>query len=267
MKFLIILCGLFLSITVAGQELFVFTEPASNMATKSIGVRLNNFLQRQKASGTINYSVVPELMFGVSKKLMVHGDLFFSRGRKSFGFDGGSVYGKFRFFSVDDVQKHFRMAAFGRFSKIDAPIQAAEINLYGYNSGWESGVVATQLLHRVALASSVSFVQAQNNGKGNNYPDQNGNAINYTLSFGKLLLPKSYTSYRQTNLNLMVEFLNQYNTGAGTYFADVAPSLQVIINSVARVDVGYRKQLKGNLPRNSSNAVLLRLEYNFFNLY
>jgi hypothetical protein len=48
-------------------------------------------------------------MVGVSKKIMLHGDLFFSNMNSNFGFKGGSVYVKYRFFSNDDVQKHFRM--------------------------------------------------------------------------------------------------------------------------------------------------------------
>ena len=61
------------------------------------------------------------------------------------------------------------------------------------------------------------------------------------------MLPKEYKDYKQTNLNLMLEFLNQYNLGSGKYYIDIAPAAQLIINSVARVDVGYRHQLRSSL--------------------
>ncbi len=81
------------------------------------------------------------------------------------------------------------------------------------------------------------------------------------------MLPKEYKDYKQTNLNLLLEFLNQYNLGLGSYYIDMAPAAQLIINSIARVDVGYRHQLGGSLLRSSPNGLFLRLEYNFFNAW
>jgi len=239
------------------------------MATKSIGIRLNNYFLGEKNSSKTGYHIIPEIMFGLTKKIMIHGDVFFSNRGKNFKGEGGSVYGKYRFFSNDDVQKHFRIAAFARVSINNSIIDQQELNLYGFNSGYEAGIVATQLLHKIALSSSISFVKATNNSNSNKfiYGEQNSKAINYTLSFGKLMLPKEYKNYKQANLNLMLEFLNQYNLGSGKYYIDIAPAAQVIINSVARVDVGYRHQLTGSLIRTSPNGLFVRLEYNFFNVW
>ena len=269
MKVRLMIAMLLWSITCMAQELYVFTEPASNMAAKSIGLRLNNFAMRDRAASNINYYLVPEVMFGVSKKVMIHADAFLSNRNKALAGDGGSVYAKYRFFSNDDVQKHFRMAAFGRYSFNNSDIRQEEINLYGRNTGFETGVVATQLLHKVALSSGLSFVKAFDNGNNNKLPygNSNSNAINYTLSVGKLMLPKEYKDYNQTNLNLMLEFLNQYNLGSGKYYIDVAPAVQLIFNSVARVDVGYRQQLSSTLYRTTPNGLFVRLEYNLFNVY
>ena len=194
---------------------------------------------------------------------------FFSDKSNGFRSEGGSVYAKYRFLSNDDVQKHFRMAAFARVSYNNSIIDQEEINLYGFNSGIEGGIVATQLLHKVALSSSASFVKATDNSHINKfiYGDDNSKAINYSLSIGKLLLPKEYKNYKQTNLNLMLEFLNQINVGSGKYYSDIAPAAQLIINSVARIDVGYRQQLWGSLLRSSPNGLFIRLEYNFFNAW
>ena len=268
MKIRLCIAMLLLCLSGSAQELFTFTEPASNMAAKSIGLRLNNYFVQEKYTSKTDYHVIPEVMVGVSKKVMVHGDAFFSNRGNHFAAEGGSIYAKYRFLSNDDVQQHFRMAAFGRYSFNNSLIDQEEINLYGYNSGFEGGVVATQLLHKVALSSALSFVKAMDNSNNNKFPEGNaGKALNYTLSAGKLMLPKVYTDYKQTNLNLMLEFLSQWNLGSGKYYIDAAPSVQFIFNSVARVDIGYRTQLSHTLLRTSLNGVFVRLEYNLFNAY
>lgn len=269
MKARLLIAMLLASLTAMAQELFVFTEPASNMASKSVGLRLNNYMMPGASTAKINYQLVPEIMVGVSKKIMIHGDVFLSNRTSALLAEGGSIYAKYRFFSNDDVQKHFRMAAFGRYSFNNSVIGQEEIDLYGRNSGFETGVVATQLLHKVALSSGISFVKALDNGNGNKYPYGNSDrkAVNYTLSVGKLILPKEYKDYDQTNVNLMLEFLNQYNVGSKKYYMDIAPSVQLIFNSVARIDVGYRQQLSSTLYRSAANTLFVRLEYNFFNVY
>lgn len=269
MKLAITVIILFYSKLCTAQELYVFTEPASNMPTKSIGLRSNNYLMKDKSTSSLNYHLVPEIMAGVSKNIMVHVDAFLSNRNNSLSFEGGSLYGKYRLFSIDDVQKHFRIAAFGRASYNNSNIHMDEINLYGHNSGWETGIVATQLLHKVAISSGVSFVKAADNGDGNKflYGDKNRNAINYTLSFGKLMLPKEYTSYKQTNMNLMLELLNQYNLGSRKYYVDIAPSLQLIFNSRSRIDIGYRQQINSSFQRTAPNGFLIRLEHNLFNAW
>lgn len=269
MKYLLLMTGLLFCHAGKAQELYTFTEPASNMAAKSVGLRLNNYAMGETRTAKTNYHAIPELMIGVSRKIMVHVDAFVSNRNGGLVAEGGSLYAKYRFLSKDDVQKHFRMAAFGRYSFNNSDIHQEEINLYGHSSGYELGVVATQLIHKVALSSGLSLLKATDNGKVNKFPygTNNSQAIYYTLSVGKLMLPREYTDYNQTNVNLMVEFLNQYNTGSGKYYIDVAPSVQFIFNSVARIDVGYRKQLSSTLLRTAPNGLFVRLEYNFFNAF
>jgi hypothetical protein len=161
------------------------------------------------------------------------------------------------------------MAAFGRISFNNSDIHQEEINMYGHNTGFEAGVVATQLLRKVALSSSVSAMKATDNGNNNKfiYGSKDSKAINYTFSIGKLMLPKEYKDYGQTNINLMVEFLNQVNVGSGKYYLDIAPSVQFIFNSQSRVDIGYRKELSTTMIRTASNGFFIRLEHNFFNAF
>lgn len=256
--------------SVQGQELFVFTEPASNMATSSAGLRLNNYFMQDRNSSKTAYLLVPELMYGASKKLMLHAEVFFSDlDNKNFSFRGGALYGKYRFYSADEVHSHFRIAAFGKYSSNNSVIDQEAIDLNGHNSGFEAGLIATKLLNKFAFSGSAAVLHATDNSNDNKFYYGNGqrNAIGYTTSIGKLLLPKEYTSYRQTNLNVMVELLGQVNTGNSRGYLDIAPSLQLIINSVARVDIGQRIKLSGKLQRSAPGGTFVRLEYNFFNLF
>ncbi len=252
------------------QELFVFTESASNMATSGAGIRLNNAFMKVTKSARTEYLLIPELMFGVSKKLMLHGAVFFSNeGGTRFGFNGGSIYGKYRFYSEDEVHSHFRMAIFEKISTNNGIIQQPAIDLNGYNSGYETGMVFTKLLNKIALSTSFAFLHATDNSGHHifNYGASRRNAIGYSLSAGKLLLPKEYTSYRQVNLNAMLELLGQVNAGSCLGYLDAAPSLQLIINSVMRIDLGAKIALISKLQRTAPGGCFVRVEYNLFNLF
>ncbi len=268
MKAMLLAGAIFLSAAGKAQELFVFTEPASNMAANSIGVRDMNSFMFEK-DGTLNYHNMPELMWGINKNWMVHAQAFISN-RQGGGLlaEGGSLYAKYRFLSKDDLQSHFRMAAYGRYSLNRADIHQQELETMGHNTGYELGLIATQLLHKVAISSSVSYERALDNMPDYKFPATESNsAVNYTLSAGKLMLPKKYTSFNQTNVNLMVELLGQRLNGNGRSYLDIAPSVQFIIRSQARVDIGYRRQIYSDMARTAPNGVVLKLEYSFFNVF
>ncbi len=268
MKYILLICFLINTSISQAQELFVFTEPASNMAAKSIGLRLNNYWAKERSSGETNYHLIPEIMVGVSRKIMVHADAFLSNRNKSFVAEGGSLYAKYRFFSMDDVHSHLRLSAYGRYSFNTSDVHQPAIDLYGHNSGYQGGVIATQLINKVAISTSVSFLHALDNGEEKfSYADKNRNALNYTLSLGKLMMPKEYVSYKQINVNLMAELLGQTNVATGDNYLDLAPSAQFIFGSRARVDIAYRFALVDKLQRTTPNGAFLRLEYNLFNAF
>ncbi len=259
---------LFAAFGTQAQELFLYTEPASNMPKKSLGIRLGNMLMKENGSDKYDYHLIPELMVGANKNLMLHADAFLSNVNKGLSAEGGSFYAKYRFFSIDQVHNHFRAAAYGRYSFNNSDIHQEEIDLYGHNSGYQGGVVATQLLHKVALSVNASYVRALDNGSKNKFPDvQSKNGANYSFSVGKLMLPKEYISYNQTNVNLMVEFLGQTLGSNGKSYMDVAPSIQFIIHSQARIDVGYRQQLYSSMYRTAPNGFNVRFEYLIFNAF
>jgi len=264
-RILLAICLMAMAHPVLAQELYVNTEPASNMATGSLGIRVENqgyFKPSYKNRSTI------EAMYGVSRHLMVHGSVYMSDYyNSSQHFEGGSVYAKYRFLSIDTVQRHFRGAFFAKLASINNPIVNREITLEGDNSGAQGGVVFTQLLHKLALSGSASYLRALNNS--GNYEISTHrvrNAAAYTLSGGYLLLPRNYRDYKQVNLNLYCELLGKINPGHSESYLDVAPALQLIFNSTCRLDFSYRTPIYNEMQRNTKNMYLIRLEYNFFNL-
>ena len=256
-----------LSFILHAQELFVVTEPASNMPTGTVGVRIAQSYMKEKFKTGYNYHVMPELMWGKSKNLMLHAASFVSNRNGNLFLEGGSAYAKYRFYSIDDVHSHFRIATFARASINRADIQQEEINTMGRNSGFELGFIITKLINKIAIGSTVGFEKAMNNTNKNKFPTTaTSNAGNYTLSIGKLIYPKKYTSFKQTNINIMLEVVGQSLLGNGKSFLDIVPSLQFIINSQARVDIAYMQQLYSSMIRTAPNGIYLKLEYSFFNV-
>ncbi|GGD32629.1 hypothetical protein [Flavobacterium orientale] len=249
------------------QELFVVTDPASNVPANSLSVRLSNSLFKEALATGYNYHLMPEVTWGMNKNLMLRGTAFLSDRSNALYAEGGSVYAKYRFFSTDDLNSHFRLAAYGRYSMNRADIHQEQIDIMGHNTGYEVGFVATKLIKKVAISSSVSFEKALDNQPDHPFPSQFGNhATNYTFSLGKLMHPKVYTSYKQTNINLMLEFVGQTINTNGKSYLDVVPAVQFIINSQARIDVAYRYEVLSSMLRTAPNGFYLNLEYTFFNL-
>ena len=266
MKRLSIILLLLAAVTSHAQELFVFTEPASNMPGNALGARVMSSVMRESEGGGTNFHLMPEVRYGISSKLMVMAQAFISNRNNNLVGEGGAVYAQYKFLNNDEVKKHFRMAAFGRASYNNADIHQEEIETVGHNSGFEAGIIATQLLHKVALSSSISFEQALDNGSYAFPADHANNAMNYSFSAGKLMLPKKYTGYNQTNFNLMLEFLGQRLNENGKSYLDIAPSVQFIFFSRARLDIGYRHEIYSTMERSAPNGFVFRLEYNFYNV-
>ncbi len=251
-----------------GQELYVFTEPASNMPARAFGLRLNNeWMPKDKIYPAFN-RLTPEFMWGINKNWMLHANTFISNMHQSYyKWEGLSLYAKYRFLSIDDVHAHFRMAAYAKGAISNNPIHYNDINLQGDNSGIGGGLVATQLLHKLAISFTGGYVRAMNNVQ-HDYPAiQNKNAFNYSLSAGYLTLPIHYKNYNQPNVNIYVEMLGKSNPSNKEHYLDIAPALQCIFKSKMRIDVGYRKQISGNMWRISRQSFVLKFEYNIFSAY
>ncbi len=237
------------------QELFVVTDPASNVPANSLGVNIMQSAFKEKFESGYNYHFMPEITYGLNKNIMARISAFISNRSNQLVTEGGSFLVKYRFFSTDDLNSHFRLAAYGRYSFNNSDIHQEQIEILGHNSGFETGIIATKLINKLAISSSISFEKAMDNKPNYPFPSNIGNnATNYTLSFGKLMYPKKYTSFKQTNINLMIEFVGQTINENGKSFLDVVPAMQFIFNSQARLDLAYRKQLSNSMFRTAPNG-------------
>lgn len=249
------------------QELFVVTDPASNVPANSLSINLMQSAFKEKFEPGYNYHLMPEVTYGINKNLMIRGSAFISTRSDALYAEGGGFMVKYRFLSEDDLNSHFRMAAFGRYSFNRADIHQEQIEILGHNTGFETGIIATKLIHKLAINSSLSFEKAIDNKPNYPFPSTFGNnATNYTLSFGKLIYPKKYTSFKQTNINLMIEFVGQTIIENGKSYLDVVPAIQFIFNSQARLDLAYRQELVSSMLRSAPNGFYFNLYYTFFDL-
>jgi hypothetical protein len=251
---------------VFSQELYVYAEPASSIPAGAI-------IAKMKADGggmadRTGLRLTPEATFGISKKWMLRsGTSFSNMYTGNMGWESLFVYGKYRFLSKDGVHKHFRMAAFAEMAYSRNPYTYDEVGLGGDRSGAQAGLVVTQLIHKLAVSITVSHTQATDRSRWDKimyHPARTYEALNYSLSAGYLLLPAVYKSYKQLNLNFYTELLTQQTIDRRTFYTDLAPSLQAIINSNTKINAGYRFQLNGNQHRPLTRSFTLSAEHTFF---
>jgi hypothetical protein len=216
------------------------------------------------------HRLMPEVMFGVSKRLMMHAGVSFGDMHTSnFAWESIFMYAKYRFLSKDEIHKHFRMAAFAEAAYTRSPFHQDEANVGGDKSGIQFGLIATQLWHKFALSGTIGHTQIldkSRNSKNVIYvPSRIYQAMSYSLSAGYLLLPKEYTDYKQLNVNLYTEFLAQQSLDRKAYYVDMAPAVQFIFNSNTKLNLGYRFQLDGTMQRMAKTSWLISLERTFLN--
>ena len=250
MKKLGIIVACCLSMAAQAQELYVFSEPASNMPAHSVGIRQQ--IKRVKGitqtdGGTRSTT---EVMFGATKNWMLHTAITFSDMYSPYlRAESFRVYGKYRFFSHDALYHHLRMAVFGEASYSRNEKMYDELSIDGDLLGVQAGLIVTQLLHKLAISATG--------------PSTPQHAFSYSLSAGYLLFPLKYTSYEQTNVNLYCELLGQRYFSRSLYYVDLAPALQFIFNSQTKLNLGYRYQINGNMMRMGTQGWLLGMEWLF----
>ena len=253
-----------------GQELYPYTEPASNMPARSMSLKLSGMFGKGVHGNGIEQRYSPEVMFGLSKKWMVHAGVTFSNMYENFYYyESARVYAKYRFLSNDEVHEHFRMAAFAKAAYSRNRLQHNELNLMGDHSGVQVGVIATQLWNKLAVSGTASLIEVFDKKRNDKtLPQQYAfESFIYSLSAGYLVLPVEYKDYNQTNLNLYAELLGGRNLDwkYEKYYLDLAPAIQLIFKSTSKLNLGYRFQLKSDIYRNMKDSWMISYEHIFLN--
>ncbi|MFT4023716.1 MAG: hypothetical protein QM664_08035 [Flavihumibacter sp.] len=267
MRFLFLLLLLGSSFALHAQELYVFSEPASNIPAYSATAKLTARYSRNNA-GTVFQRYNPEWMMGLNKTVMLKTSLSFSdvyAGR--FRWESAKAYVKWRFLSNDGIHRHFRLAAFADIAySRNKEMYYDEMNLDGDNSGVQAGLVGTQLLGKLAVSATAGMMQYLGTRAGHQHTRHDYSNLSYSVSAGYLLFPRSYTGYNQTNLNLYVEALGAKGLQAGLYYLDIAPAVQLIFASKTKLNLGLRHQLTGDMFRIADNNYFISLETSFLNI-
>lgn len=131
----------FLIQNVQAQELYIFTEPASNVPAKSTVMRLNGMHMPMQFDNSTSSRVMVEAMFGLNSKLMLKlnttaSDMFQSR----YKVEGASAYVKYRFLSNDGLHSHFSMAAYGKVSLVGNPASMSRTEVHNLPGGGQHTV-------------------------------------------------------------------------------------------------------------------------------
>jgi hypothetical protein len=215
-----------------------------------------------------------EASVGLSKKWMIRpaftmSDMFTNRVVK---WESVSLYTKFRFYSRDEVHRHFRAAAFVKALYSTNSLEYDDLNTEGDQSVVQGGVILTQLINKLAISSTLALTEVTNGERWKKYlgPRNFGyRSFNYSVSAGYLFFPKQYTSYKQTNFNLYLELIGSRGIDRKYYFVDLAPAVQFILNSNTKINLGYRFQAKGNAYRmsNAAPSISFSVERTFFNTF
>ena len=184
-------------------------------------------------------------------------------------FDGARIYAKYRFLSNDNLHKHFRLAAFAEGGFTRNEYLYDEMSLDGDNNGLQGGLIATQLINKVAVSATTSYLRifTKNDEEHHSVLNHSSQMMSYSLSAGYLLLPKEYVDYKQMNLNLYLELLGAKCLDNNRYFVDIAPAVQFIFNSNTKINIGGRFQVQGNMLRVGQRALEIGLERTILNVW
>jgi len=258
------------------QELYVFSDPASNVPAKSLSLKYNSKWMNSDLLGSslLMSRHMGEASIGLNKQWMLRpaftlSDMFTNRVVK---WESVSLYTKFRFYSNDAVHKHFRAAAFVKALFSSNNLEFEELNADGDQSVIQGGVILTQLINKLAISSTLALTEVTNGERWKKYlgPRNYGyRSFNYSVSAGYLFFPKQYTSYKQTNFNVYLELIGSRGIDRKYYFVDLAPAVQFILNSNTKINLGYRFQAKGNAYRmsNAAPSISFSVERTFFNTF
>jgi len=270
----------FLAGNSSAQELFINSEPASNMPRNSFGLRIGS--ESFSQASALKSRTDLELMYEENANLMTTAMLHASNYYGSYQYNNFGLYAKYRIYTDDGFKQHFRVAAYAEAAFGPQRNTFADIMLDGGNSGLNAGLIFTLLENHLALSSTLGAIMLVPNEAV--YTDIKNYL--FSLSAGYLIYPSLYESYHDLNINFYAELLGKYITydkpGVVNYtpiagenpdpptvherniVLDLAIGPQVIINSISRIDLSVRMRLISEVESFPTPAVLIRFEQMFY---
>ncbi|HTB06556.1 MAG TPA: hypothetical protein VK806_06335 [Bacteroidia bacterium] len=310
LKYITVLLLFIQSFLCNAQEFFPAFGPASNLPKEVLGVKLSNEFYNDASQLRLWQGYI--FSYGISSKIEIGQTYSFSNhhgyylpqdfifydntihGLRTNGYINGGVYPftlenfsiniKYRFLNIDGQNEHFRMAWYLQLAAGNEPHEVAELSLLGDNSGASAGLITTYLKNRFAISLTLgALIPHEYIQSDSNIVMHYGNAINYGLSFGYLLLPRKYKDYKQTNVNLYMEFVGETYQGmqsitkegenvkwtnvpslnSGSYL-EARPSIQFIFLSNTRLDFSIAYLLAGQSYERSYPLYFINVQHNFY---
>jgi len=247
--FCVLILSNFVYLRLVAQELYVFSDPASKKPARALVLK-QGF---QKMGGINNRNnTYTQLQMGINKLLLVH---------LGTNYTGWDTYLQYRLATKDALYEHTRLAIYAKsIQSKNKAIHTSAVLLDGEESVLGTGLILTQLKHKWASSLSLGYVQKKD------WSSHYGkNAFQYSFSNGLLVYPKHYSTYKQTNVNLYLELLGQKLLSGNGQYLDAAPAIQLIFNSQAKLNLGYRFPLLDKTNRMSNSQLYLNADYMFFN--
>lgn len=260
-----------ISIRIQAQELYPMTEPASTIPKGTLGIRF--FGNTYSEVDRLRNMFALRFMYGVTSNLTIEATPNVSNHHNRslpfefplhntpqigvdhpYLFNGIDFYAKYRVFSKDGAQSHFRIAVYGEYSVLKVAHDEGEPTLLDDNSGWGGGLIATYLKNHFAASFTGGYISPFSyNG---NIPDafpglppvpatvKYGKGYNYSLSFGYLLFPDAYRSYKQTNWNIYMEFLGKSYEPVKIEVGNIATGIKYPVNITGNKALEGRQYLE-----------------------
>jgi hypothetical protein len=265
MKILFIIYFIFNIINSFAQELFPTYQSASSLSKGVVNIKLSYRYFEEQTSKRPKHWTSVQLMYGLTSKITFQAEFGLSNHHyKNFGSDlsryfynhhltsyqaatfkpeGIRLYAKYRFLSFDGYQKHFRTAVFAEGAYSFVAHDEAEPVLNTDNTGVGGGIIATYLNKKYAISLTGGCIYPfKYKQKEQNFVFETGDSYYITSSFGYRLLPVTYKSYEDVNLNLYFEMKYTKYSQAQIKEGDVYWNLEDVKNE----DVFIYNTLKAN---------------------
>lgn len=304
-KIIYLALGLSINSIIEAQELFPLNEPASSMPKGVFGVRAST----QAHYKTDWHREIIRLMYGLTPRISLMLSAFSSnyhitgfpedlnsyfrtyhnhKAAQTFYpyyFEGIHLYSKWRFLSFDHKNEHLRFAIFNELSYIKALHLDAYPTLMGDNSGISFGLITTKLYKKAAvsittvLTNFIAYNRKQNSEEIKFKP---GNSLDINLSFGYLLWPRTYKSYKDLNVNIYFEVLDKYYSNATITRNDIyintdqfgylrggnliyfCPGIQFILKSKTRIDFVTQEPICYNASTTQYSMFKINMQHYLF---